>query len=928
MSNDIHLHVGGDIEVDSNTDIRTNTDIDIDNNIDNDNNIDLKGQEGRLPTMTSLSTTARITRTPTLKRTEREGEEEKGKKKLETTYPISSKFQKFPCIANDTPSPNNSRPNSPIPIIDNIIEKDNNLSNKSKQKLLNDIITLSVMETSCGGLCVIESAEERWTALWTAYETICRKTLEAKTSTEQGQGQGHGSGHGSGHGQSQGPGGRTDSPPNTNKNIFSTAEILRSRGGGGGGTVDPVPLGMETDSFSRHVSRSMIASNPLLEAAASIGLFSHFGSQLSARGSSTVDPATQAAAIAQMTDMGLPRDWCEVALRRCRYNVELAINMCFENGSDMPQIVAEDAIMQAAQVSRRESESLYSRRHRPPGREEMHRDRERDREDTLSGLGFSSGPDGREGRDGREGTSAAARIQYLMSHSRHLENAVGAGNIGVPLGAIESNVRSLSPNSRISREQLRRIGTPQRSLQSSLPPSMPLSTTSSSSSATAYAGVTASVGAAATASASAKISQLLDMGFPPNWCARAMHATKNDVDDALSWILSHGDELVADATAAIDLAEAESNSDISNNNTVVSVDVPLSTSNVSTEQTSIRVRDTDPPLEKKINPLSTVSGSSNVRDSDLTCTALNGGFPSVGCRGFPVFDGKWYFELKVHTAGCVQVGWVDSAYDGGADIGEGVGDDIHSWAFDGWRMFLWHESSSEWGAKWAPGDIVGCAIDLTNQSMSFYLNGLGKEIDMGLAFTNLDYSGGLYPCASFNRGEVIQFNFGSTPFAFSPPPGHLPYAQHVHSAMKLNKEIVKKFSKSLRPLVSYSKVLNIGDAKESGIRGPGSGIDNENMNVPIVKQNRGERKERGTGSGRGRGEEKGEYDNDEEKEEENEEEEDEENFGSQAFFFEDSLEEIKGNYKRVLNYFLFFFTIHHYHIFFSFHFFLILVLLV
>jgi hypothetical protein len=28
---------------------------------------------------------------------------------------------------------------------------------------------------------------------------------------------------------------------------------------------------------------------------------------------------------------------------------------------------------------------------------------------------------------------------------------------------------------------------------------------------------------------------------------------------------------------------------------------------------------------------------------------------------------------KVNTAGCVQVGWVDSAYDGGADVGQGVG---------------------------------------------------------------------------------------------------------------------------------------------------------------------------------------------------------------------------------------------------------------
>lgn len=123
----------------------------------------------------------------------------------------------------------------------------------------------------------------------------------------------------------------------------------------------------EGDPFSRHMARNLVVSNPLLDAAASIGLFSPFGSQVAPRSSASVDPATQAAAIAQMTDMGLPREWCEVALRRCRYNVELAINMCFENGGDMSQIVAEDVVMQAAQAARREAEFASGRYHEGAG---------------------------------------------------------------------------------------------------------------------------------------------------------------------------------------------------------------------------------------------------------------------------------------------------------------------------------------------------------------------------------------------------------------------------------------------------------------------------------------------------------------------------------------------------------------------------------
>ena len=601
--------------------------------------------------------------------------------------------------ASVTPSPSNSRPTSPAP---DSVAAEEEVTGESKRKILENVISLAVQETDCGGICVIEAVEERWTALWGAYEALSRRSRDPK---ESGGGGGGGSA------------GRADSPPGT-KGSFSAVEILRTR------AADPV---VEADSFSRHMSRNVIASNPLLDAAASIGLFSHFGSQLAPRSSATVDPATQAAAIAQMTDMGLPRDWCEVALRRCRYNVELAINMCFENGGDMPQIVAEDAIMQAAQASRRESESSSTRRHRPA------RD-ESGREETS----------GSEGRDGRDGSSAAARIQYLMSHARHLDAT-----------ASEPGARHLSLASRIASDHHRR-------------------------------GLTLRPPVSSSAATSAMVSQLLDMGFQPHWCARAMHATNNDVDAALSWILAHRDELAVDGG-------------------VTSLDTdPVASESAGPPDDFLPANDSEANVEHRVNPLSTVSGSSEVRDSDLTCTALNGGFPSVGCRGFPVFSGKWYFELKVHTAGCVQVGWVDSAYDGGADIGEGVGDDCHSWAFDGWRMYLWHELSSEWGAKWSPGDVVGCAVDIDEGTMSFFLNGLGEEIDMGIAFTSLDISGGLYPCASFNRGEVIQFNFGSTPFAFTPPEGCLPYSQHVQASMNSNRDYHMSLPRHLRSLVSFS----------------------------------------------------------------------------------------------------------------------------
>jgi hypothetical protein len=75
-------------------------------------------------------------------------------------------------------------------------------------------------------------------------------------------------------------------------------------------------------------------------------------------------------------------------------------------------------------------------------------------------------------------------------------------------------------------------------------------------------------------------------------------------------------------------------------------------------------------------------------------------------------------------------------------------------------MYLWHDQSAEWGARWSVGDVVGCAVDMEARVMSFFLNGFGSEIEMGTAFCGFSSCGGIYPAASFNRHEKITFNFG------------------------------------------------------------------------------------------------------------------------------------------------------------------------
>ncbi|RLO02001.1 hypothetical protein DYB28_001446 [Aphanomyces astaci] len=54
------------------------------------------------------------------------------------------------------------------------------------------------------------------------------------------------------------------------------------------------------------------------------------------------DASTPPSALCQqMMEMGFPREWCDVALLKCSYQVEAAINFCFEHSSDMDRLVKQ-----------------------------------------------------------------------------------------------------------------------------------------------------------------------------------------------------------------------------------------------------------------------------------------------------------------------------------------------------------------------------------------------------------------------------------------------------------------------------------------------------------------------------------------------------------------------------------------------------------
>ncbi|TMW63295.1 hypothetical protein Poli38472_002236 [Pythium oligandrum] len=144
----------------------------------------------------------------------------------------------------------------------------------------------------------------------------------------------------------------------------------------------------------------------------------------------------------------------------------------------------------------------------------------------------------------------------------------------------------------------------------------------------------------------------------------------------------------------------------------------------------------------------------------LTIRALQH-FPSVrlGKVSITANSGLWYYEVAILSEGLMQIGYVDGDFVSDPLQGQGVGDHVNSWAFDGFRRKKWNVSSYDYGEAWRSGDIVGVLLDSDRMELSYFLNGKF----LGVAFSGLPMTPTslMYPAASLNAEQAIQFNFGA-----------------------------------------------------------------------------------------------------------------------------------------------------------------------
>uniref|UniRef100_A0A8C7UQ63 Ryanodine receptor 2 n=1 Tax=Oncorhynchus mykiss TaxID=8022 RepID=A0A8C7UQ63_ONCMY len=164
---------------------------------------------------------------------------------------------------------------------------------------------------------------------------------------------------------------------------------------------------------------------------------------------------------------------------------------------------------------------------------------------------------------------------------------------------------------------------------------------------------------------------------------------------------------------------------------------------------------------------------------------------------------KWYYELMVDQvlpfvtaeATHLRVGWATTdgyqPYPGGGEGwgGNGLGDDLYSYGFDGlhlWSGCIARTVSSPNQHLLRVDDVVSCCLDLSAPSMSFRINGQPVQ---GM-FENFNSDGLFFPVASFSAGVKVRFLLGGRQgeFKFLPPPGYAPCFEAVLPREKLRVE--------------------------------------------------------------------------------------------------------------------------------------------
>jgi len=167
-----------------------------------------------------------------------------------------------------------------------------------------------------------------------------------------------------------------------------------------------------------------------------------------------------------------------------------------------------------------------------------------------------------------------------------------------------------------------------------------------------------------------------------------------------------------------------------------------------------------------LNPL-VPSGSVTIDKANLKATSGTNAQRS-NVSTISVSSGKYYWETTWNT-----VGANDAAMTGiiGVDNlnpnSNFGGTNSYVYVQDGGKQGAGSYTGS-YGDRYVAGDVIGTALDLDANTITFYRNGTTQ----GTAFTSLPSVEYYLGCSFYNSGDNFDINFGQRPFAYTPPTGY------------------------------------------------------------------------------------------------------------------------------------------------------------
>jgi len=149
-----------------------------------------------------------------------------------------------------------------------------------------------------------------------------------------------------------------------------------------------------------------------------------------------------------------------------------------------------------------------------------------------------------------------------------------------------------------------------------------------------------------------------------------------------------------------------------------------------------------------LNPLSS-NTNATLSEGSLRADSVGSGTPYRNMAAtFSVSSGKWYYEWAGYSLFSIYTGFATSSFTSNAGISEGVYYDNY---YGKKRIF---GTGSAYGATWTSGDVIGIAIDVDSNSVTFYKNGVSQG---SFSYTDTEY---ITPMFVIGDDSDINVNFG------------------------------------------------------------------------------------------------------------------------------------------------------------------------